>query len=704
MRERKVLTQNGSRQIPEDNKDNIFVRFGTQLEPMQGLSLEDYAEQYNLIAFDQGDAELTASQLILSGGKTETVQLYFNTSGKQYAPSMIAFPNGKAVLVSEENLGNRKNKVYANFKYSPRDLRIKARYVENDPYTNRELMGHCFAAALSCLFACNPNLRQNMKKPTIVMVGRPASQEWERCEVEYAQILGQYTGEYLPGFKIAIVAIGESCAAMAGALGMENWFRKVAQILDLGSSTFDSFTITPKGVPKNAADSYQFGGRDLDRAIEFYSDHCFSKKFPPEKGYSFGTPYGKTAALRFKKEQCYGPLGKSEYASHYEYKVYQKKNGKLTAVIDEDTADEATYSFSVNRKNMDKICNNQIGPENAVSPLAGLYCEAEHRANNAFHNAESFASWLDACAYVMEQFYQGSKEHYTEVSGSRKVPGQLILSGGVANMPEVRALAEKIFGIRCDVAEDPKFTVCTGLARILGSEIRKVWLMQGVEAEIKQFLPSKDEIRNAIVLAACSSYLNCCEQSIRKWVNSASDPTLRSCIKCLQDGIPDNHFVGPAITKMFADKDINNSIRTHVENKLNELIPNAAKNFSFQPDDSCFDDLPPTPLNLASYSPHYYCFFFDVRNCPDVPDLDRKYDAQQRKEMLQVFRDNRSILLAGGILDYGSKGQLKVPSLRSTLEAQISEDAMKPYLEIIAERLKVEIRKAVERMTSYLSI
>lgn len=688
----------------KQNKQGFFVQY--ELKPLNGKQMSDYfSSNYNLIGLDNGDAELTASRVIINEKQIpETVSLAFNKQGQYYAPNIIRYDGKQAQLVNENNLG--KGNIYSNFKRCPGDPTIEQKYNNNAGMpTYKELMSHSFAAALKCLFENNTALDE--KKPTIVMVGRPASKLWEEYEKTYGEILGEKIPQYLPNnAAVFILVVAESCAAMAGALGMEreNWENGVTQIVDAGSSTFDSFIITPQGVPEDAEDSFQFGGNDLDKAIVEYGDYLFEKNYPPDQGYCMCPDPRRKIALRFKKELCYGEIGTEEYynpdKNKYHYIIcWKKEDGSIEELIDEVTEDPKAFNFPVSRKIMERICTNN--PQTGY-PLDSLKCKAKRLVNNAFQEEIQQKSWYDTCKYVMGKFYERSKKYYTNSRGNKSVPDRLILSGGVVNMPEVRELAKQVFGVETEITKNPKHTVSAGLGLILGSELAKELLMR----ELKTFdLPEKEQLRKAMVLAACNSDLDYYEKTIEIWAQGNGKKTIAECIDllCGENNLfnPKDDFVGRAVAQLYRNANLNKTIENQVKKKLENLLPNAPEIFAFKVDFSAIKGI--AARELENDYQINVGFFFNENNYPDPFALNIPYDVHERNNILQIFRAHRDILLTGGRLEY-PKGIVEIPGIYDVYSIQITEKDADQCLKLIEKYLKKEVRRYVEGMTYYLSL
>ena len=164
------------------------------------IKIPENFEDYNLIGIDFGDGEISASVVQFNNVKNRmTVRsLALNENG-------ILLKNSNAFYISpqlqriiydasdnsfnEQDGGTR----YYNFKKCPGDPSSDARFVKDDgtvgSLTYREVMVASFNCLVNLLFQSNEGISR--EKPSIILVGRPSSLGWQRCEKEYAEMLQQ---------------------------------------------------------------------------------------------------------------------------------------------------------------------------------------------------------------------------------------------------------------------------------------------------------------------------------------------------------------------------------------------------------------------------------------------------------------------------------------------------------------------------------
>lgn len=685
-------------------------------EELLQATLQEILDGYNLLGYDNGDGELSCSTVCLDkDGKLSAKPLTFSQiSTVSHIPNILAFGNnGKALLLSDQDLSNQRN-VYHNFKRCPAGRRAEEKYFrpdgKQDGYTYGQLMGHSFACAIRRLFDCNSCL--DREKPTIILVGRPASRGWEDQEDVYAQLLQRYLTDYMPeAAAITVQCLSESCAAMAGELTLEQsqWLNQVIQILDLGSSTFDSKTVTPNGLPADGEQSFQFGGNQLDQAITKFADACYCAEYPAADGYVLPQDPGRVASLRFKKEQLYGDNGENlkqigEYTAYnYVYPVCRTDGNGQTAVVRRPSGVPQQCPFPLTKGTITTVLYNK------QRDLQDLKCTTQQLAD-PFFTTDSHDSWREACRYVLTQFYELAKPLYPEGSNA---PGRLILTGGVSNMPEVQEIAREVFHVdegNCTftVSEHPSLTVSNGLALILGNEIQKKRLLREVERELPNRMPNADSLREEMAEAACKSDLDYYEEVIQGWADATGDNlTLGACIQKIQDpnnGIFDqyNCFLESACQSWYQKQNIDQAVHKLLQEKYAQMFPQLLT-FVWQPQMPTGDGQVRV-LNNPFPIAHPWVYFSDA-NCPANPyNLNNQFTREQRQEILQVYRSHRADLADGGT--HSLKGRsVNVPGIREIYRKQFTtEGDAEPCLAKLLAQMVPALEDFVERVTYYLTM
>lgn len=705
--------------------------FGPKLPDLgENETLSAYFARYNLLGYDNGDGELACSMVRYESDKLIEIPLSFSETNNRYthAPNILGFDrDGRARLLDERQLDSS-GEIYHNFKRCP-GVEAALPYIhpngKKSEHTYADLMGHSFACALKHLFECN-NKQIPMDKPTIIMVGRPASSCWAAQENEYAEILSQHLKMYFPQYycNITILVLSESCAAMAGAveLNQQEWLSTISQIADLGSSTFDFITVTPNGIPQGGEGSYRFGGNDLDKNMAEYGDHFFRTEYEAKDGFTMQDDPGRVAKLRFKKEQRYGDNGANVEMRGINYIYYVMKGNH--AYINKK-GEEVIYSFLIDMNKMRCILENS---ENLES--SSFMYEVVDREHVVWQQT---TSWQANCRGIMQNFYENTKNLYDQ-----NMPRRLILTGGVSNMPEVRAIAKEVFHIdgenaKLVIAQKPSQTVSRGLALILGNEVVKKFLLTELKQEItgnNSIIPTEDSLLDGLVHAACQADLNYYEKVIAQWAEGNGSRTLQSCFDLICDqnnGLfdPNEDFVKKACEEWVSKHDIAGKTQDRLNNKFRALFPEVHETLRFKVSKLNLTNMPPKKLDNLFVINNIF-MVFDKNNCPENPyDYDVQYTSAQRSEMLAVFRKHREMLEHGGEeLDYGNgyvvrienynqlgegiryeRGLARVASIESIYRAQLDiVDDAKPIREEVMARLEPQINDFVESLTYYLNI
>lgn len=711
---------------------NGITRFGPALPDLRGTPLNQFFDQYNLLGYDNGDGELACHKVGYDASKKKlyTIPLTFREGVSLYhVPNMLVFQNPqKAELTDFYRTAAFDGTIYHNFKRCP-GTRTDLTYRDDEgiatPYTYGALMAHSFACAVLHLSKCNNNF--DIKKPTVIMVGRPSSKGWKDAEQDYANLLGSMLEAYLPEGhgSITIVVLSESSAAMAGAVDLKqkDWLDAVTYILDLGSSTFDLTTATPDGIPPEGEDSYQFGGNQLDKVIAANADSQFKAMYPPEDGYQAAVDVEKVTKLRFKKELCYGDngcsLGKGD--DRYNYYVLQKDaSGQYRQVLDK-LENEVIFSYPVVQRTMQSVLNN-------TDSLEALRCPTERLA--AFHEVQNHNSWLAACKFVITQFYNRTEQF------RRKYPNtihRLILTGGVSNMPEVREAAKEVFHVdTVMISEEPSQTVSKGLALILGNEIVKKSILLDLEQEIMadgNGLPDANSLLDQLVQEVSDSEIKYYGAVIRHWAQRPGYSSIQDCIRDLGDRTnnlfnPLDNFAERACRNWFESQHVAAGIEKILRSKFRQLFPEFPSHFRPQiviPDTR---DLPPKDLSNNFWINLY--MFFDENDCPSFPfeSLNEGLRTDQRQKILDTFYHHSSALVLGTVehrypdgyrMRIDNSGRISgrahengvdvLESIDSVYRRQLSlEEDAKPLRKNILKMMKPQILDFVESLTYYLAM
>lgn len=452
---------------------NIFQHFGV---PVPDIN------QVNMISVDFGDGMLSANiaQYDSAEEKIACRPLYFDD-----AHQVMQYP--AAVYMEEETpekdllLMHQNNPAAAfyNYKRCPQTPQAKVKYgfddeveVERAGETIRtresrlnyeQVMARAFNAVMNHLFACNAQSEQSLLsrvKPTYIFVGRPSGTVWEKHDRYYAELL--QSSLHIKGYDqpVYILIQAESTAALAIHTQGEQAITDdmYVLVLDLGSSTFDATLITPHGIPRGGEDSRQFGANLLDEVLVMM---LLSRM---KEGMRLAMPHGLKLRVRRKKEEYYGPDGYSENRTTiYEYVV---------------GGDEEEIELKLNKKTMREALESDRWPVK--------YCTYMAHESGALIPQWRKQPWLAACKEIFADFRERMAAFLPE---GKTGFDRVILTGGVAIMPEVIEAAQEIYGDVVTTSKDRCFAVSQGLAYMLYVEARKQEL-------IDQFLGRKSVKRD----------------------------------------------------------------------------------------------------------------------------------------------------------------------------------------------------------------
>jgi len=337
-------------------------------------------------------------------------------------------------------------------------------------------------------------------------------------------------------------------------------------------------------------------------------------------------------------------------------------------------------------------------------------------------------SWLAGCRHVLQQFCDKTKGLYPAGSHLNR---RLILTGGVSNMPEVRKIAEEVFGVKAELADSPSQTVSNGLALILGSEILKKALLAQVEETIlakKSPVPGPETLLEELISAAAEEDLDFYEAVIRNWAEGDGTKTMKECY----DTFLDDDFALIAMGGKFAETACRNWFQKHsIDRKVEKVLADTFRQmfpkFTRELHSSIrmpdMSDIPVKDLeNVFSLNPY---MFYNEENCPSNPmDKSEPLTAAQRQAILKVYRQHRDGLKNGAFLDYkngysvsiepavsldspplGKGKQDRSATIRSIYALQLSEkeDAV-PIRQRLLESIIPQIRDYIEELTYYLAV
>lgn len=705
------------------------------------ISIPSNMDDCNLVGLDYGDGEVSAS-LVLWDSVNQQIKIRHISifSAQTYEKAVNAYyisPKTERLIpdVQETELNENDGGVrYYNFKRCPGSPEAKSLFRKDDkttaPLSNQEVMVKGFNVLVNTLFEENPSLLER-SKPTIILVGRPASAAWAKNELEYARMLEK--GLTIKNVRVAVQS--ESSAALARELDPQWGAQRVKRgeivvVLDNGSSTFDIAVITPKGIPEGGEDSYQFGGNQLDENLLSLMWNALEKEYPDKQPR---TLHGHKLNLRLKKEQYYGVRGDSFDDQRYrmEFMGESDERGRRPQgrfEVDQAAMDAALRTMPVKAVHFTESLGKAM-------PEKPLQCE----------------SWLEACGTIYDKFYQEMKKFFNKPnpSGDPKhpvIPDRVILSGGVSVMPEVQREVERAFGVAPTPSQCPNFAVSEGLSYVLGCEIKKAEYLRKLLKKLPAILPDAASLRECIISAGIDKDWSSFRDAMRKWAMAPGNLSYNDCIEqwspavcrsCQTEGLEvckscqkaspgtfDRNLrnrVQIGAEMWYKDKQIESKILKELKHDFAEMFPDYVDQFQF--------DFP--QMNWASLQGVIVWIIFGTRfflmpasfDGPLDFDISKKCNYDHRQKTYATFCSFEESVRNGGSRQISYREQvekgvwmfkhkewesrtrtLTYDGLRSSYESGIplakAEDIRKEILAMLAEPLK----DYVESITPYFNM
>lgn len=682
------------------------------------ITVPDTLEKYNLIGFDFGDGEISAAIPYWDstvGQEGMSVKNLFLNKQQDVQKKITAYeviddtpqlPTGKTLHLVEN--------LYYNFKRCPGTEESKSNYIKDDGTADtksyEEIMAAGFNAAVRTIFQCNPDYI-DVKKKTIILVGRPSSSRWEDKEHYYAELLRKGLNlEDITKEKIYVAIQSESWAALAWEAGQRNFeSNEVVAVLDNGSSTFDITVIGRKGLfeGRTGEDSFQFGGNNLDENLLQMMWKEFHKQFPQ------GNPqyeHGHKLALREFKELHYGENGTDNKGVFYSFYVDLPNNKKKI------------FTFAINEETMNTALNKE--------PVAAFHVGESIGDLMPFTNLSETKSWLACCEEIYTKFYKKILPRFTEKGSDgnpSKVLSHIILSGGVSVMPEVKQVAGKVFGKEPELTVFPNYTVSRGLAYILGCEVQKAQYLSDLLRKLdRDILPSAYSLRTQIISAGVDEDWNTFEKAIENWANTYIEKSIKDFGTFHSEVF--NRDLSRPVQKGAENWYNANNTQTRINQMLREkfqaMFPQFVADFNYP--------LPPMDFNALNGVVVYiridYCFFFgwmtanedDNRILPDS-SLTEKRDRAWRQEAKNIFLDLKNEICDGGSkkIKYDGKGffgglhdfffgrngtTVSYKGLKNMYGEELTDEKVTNIRKQILGILKERMKEHVERITPYFNM
>lgn len=625
-------------------RKNIFERYKIEIPAS--------VDAFNLMSVDYGDGEVTAAVVewdfvhscftykdlvILEDGVTCKVPNAYYIS--ENYETLVSF-----VTSSDKDMGNR----YYNFKKCPGTKDIDSAFLKDDgmsaELTYGEVMMKGFNILMHKLFKNNWGLL-HLDKPTIVIVGRPSSNGWAGQEMAYARLL-QKGLDMSDVTKEPIYVAVESEALSALAREIDpRWGEKsvergaIVVILDNGSSTFDITVIGKDGIPQNGEDSYQFGGNLIDGNL-----YTILEKEVENTGKEIISKHGHKLGLRIKKEEYYGPTGESLMKTVY------------TANLRDKPDDEGQFpqsELSINSQTMERAMEKM--PVKAYH----LQCTV---GDAVFNKQIPYGSWLEGCREIYKAFYDKTSSVFVKDGDAAhpKVPDRVIMTGGVSVMPEVKKIAEEVFGVAPVLAQRPNYSVSEGLAYVLSCEVRKMLLLKELKQEMKNWLPDEEELRNDIASCGADWVWGCISACMEEWIENSEYHSIQKMndkiLSPLWKEKYRHHLEVPlqnGCEKWYQDNRICEQVNERLQKRFAKLFPRYADEFKYELPDIVFKSMKGVKVRCSVAE--YDFFFLDLDYSEQRPQPLNRWairDRSWKNRAYQHLREIKNEIYNGGTHKY----------------------------------------------------
>ncbi len=409
----------------------------------------------NIIGFDYGAGNCCAclGQMTMNGFNAK--HLEFDPGHNEKILETYFALSGSADVVGQEamrHLDGKGRNAAAGFKRPLNDLSLEKCGSIPD-LTYRQVMQRFFRRALLRVFINNPDQLKE-KGRSVIFVGRPAREIWQKHDRDYQKLLSQELEDAVrklknyPEHKVDVMIYSEAQAALAYEYSQGNIDpREAVLIIDFGSSTFDAVLVHHReivteysrqlgaGMIDEILTDLLFAQGDLtklqsvDSRLELrrqVSDSLISASQLPET----------IVKARKRKEEYYGPEGTDRNKGLLDA---QTKEGELEIRVNADCMERVIHRVPVRVQD-----SYEEGQE--LKPFQG------------YRDYSSFYAATDA-------FIKGVKRACLEKS---RMPNRIILTGGASVMPFIRELIchEDNFGPSAvdEKSMNPAFSVGEGLA------------------------------------------------------------------------------------------------------------------------------------------------------------------------------------------------------------------------------------------------
>ena len=319
----------------------------------------------------------------------------------------------------------------------------------------RQIMHRFFKKALLTVFEHNVD-QLMIKDRSVIFVGRPASQIWQKYDCDYQKLLCQEMecairqlnkGAYA-NHKVDIVIYSEAQAALAYEYSKGNINpAETVLIIDFGSSTFDAVLVYQRRIITEYSRQIGAGMVDENMADLLFADgdegKLQSMDSRRELRKSVSNIFTAAASLpetigdcRREKENYYGSDGK------------RQKRGILFAQTTKGELEQ-----NVNPDFMEKVIHK--------IPVRVQDSYEEGQALRPFHSYIDYPSFSAATDAFIKEVKEACQD-------KGRMPDRVILTGGASVMPFIREIICREDNFGADVLDErstnPAFSVGEGLA------------------------------------------------------------------------------------------------------------------------------------------------------------------------------------------------------------------------------------------------
>lgn len=544
---------------------NIWSTF--DLEPGNPMDI-------NILGVDAGDGEFCiswASMIALAGRPpkirtTEHPSLDPSHDKDKQITAYGLIRDTSQPLVGEEVLEHTDSKIYVNFKKPLMGDDANQKYerlFDDGVLTYREVMRENFHTVIQRIFDTRPGLRDQPR--TVLFVGRPASEIWEKSEKEYQLLLKE--GLTVPNYNgtIDVVIYSEAQAALAYEY-KEGHIKpdKTVVIIDGGSSTFDAVIVRNGQI---------IGEYSRQMGAGMIEDIMLDLFLAWKDGDSQLLQAVDTR--RKMREQNILDLYDEELSlAKLKLQLRKRKEEYFGSKGINGTEDNA-YAIFINGKKQRKFIDDSFMNQ-AIHKIPVLVRESYLQENQTDYHEQEYPSF----SLAVRSFFEGVYSVCKKAGGT---PDKVILSGGATVMPFVRDLAEAAFSVPVTRTDFPSFSVAEGLAFMGYVEFLKKQVLDEMKVQVHSLIYSaasgfSAEIKNAYVDSAWNSIF---QQYLQAWaITDIFGDTLREWYHKSHWQIP-SEVVKCGVQKQLDQSRLYAKIKEYLDTKFFNLFPNIQSNYRY---------------------------------------------------------------------------------------------------------------------------